>query len=46
MVAVAPGLLDLVVALASGQPTKSETQGIGETELIACIWARHSERAL
>jgi altronate hydrolase len=29
---VAAGLLDLVVAVASGQPSKSEAQGVGEAE--------------
>ena len=29
---VAGELLDLVVAVASGQPTKSEAQDVGETE--------------
>jgi len=29
---VAAELLDLVVAVASGQPSKSEAQGVGEAE--------------
>jgi altronate hydrolase len=33
---VAKELLDLVVAVASGQPSKSEAQGIGEAEF--CPW--------
>jgi altronate dehydratase len=31
---VADELLDLVVAVASGQPSKSEAQGIGEAEFV------------
>jgi altronate hydrolase len=31
---VARELLDLVVAVASGQPSKSEAQGVGEAEFI------------
>ncbi|HSJ56805.1 MAG TPA: altronate dehydratase family protein [Anaerolineae bacterium] len=33
---VAGELLDLVVAVASGEPTKSETHGVGETEFV--VW--------
>jgi altronate hydrolase len=33
---VAADLLDLVVAVASGQPSKSEAQGVGEAEF--CPW--------
>jgi altronate hydrolase len=29
---VTAGLLDLVIAVASGQPSKSELQGVGEAE--------------
>jgi altronate hydrolase len=36
MPAIAQELLDLVVAVASGQPSKSEAQGIGEAEF--CPW--------
>jgi altronate hydrolase len=32
MESVAAELLDLVVAVASGQPSKSEAQGVGEAE--------------
>jgi altronate dehydratase len=32
MAQVAAELLDLVVAVASGQPSKSEAQGVGETD--------------
>jgi altronate hydrolase len=32
MQAVADELLDLMIAVASGQPSKSEAQGIGEAE--------------
>jgi altronate dehydratase len=35
---VASELLDLIVAVASGQPTKSEAQGVGEAEF--CPWNR------
>jgi altronate dehydratase len=34
---VADELLDLIVAVASGQPSKSEAQGIGEAEF--CPWS-------
>ncbi len=33
---VAADLLDLIVAVASGQPSKSEAQGVGEAEF--CPW--------
>jgi len=36
MAQVAARLLDLVVAVASGQPTRSEAQGVGEAEF--CPW--------
>ena len=36
MQVIAQELLDLVVAVASGQPSKSEAQGIGEAEF--CPW--------
>ena len=34
MAAVAADLLNLVIAVASGQPSKSEAQGVGEDEFI------------
>ena len=32
MAVVAQELLDLIIAVASGQPSKSEAQGVGEAE--------------
>jgi altronate hydrolase len=31
---VASDLLELVIAVASGQPSKSEAQGVGEAEFV------------